>query len=143
LVERCETLPPGSDVASDAYQYAYVRLCGLFEQSLLWLGRSVMHRLAGGEAREFGLSFHDRSGRNPTKEYTRKFVARFNLEWAAELDGWFSIDDRGQVLSALVGIRVGLAHGLNYGASASRFTGYYTVVYDLLDWLLERFEPVP
>lgn len=143
LIVRCETFPAGAEVQADAYQYAYVRLCGLLEQSLLWAGRAVVHRHANAEGQAFGLSYLDRSGRNPTDDMIIGYVKRFNAGWAAELVTWFEEDGRGGTINSLVGIRNGIAHGTNFGGSSRWFSNYYVVVYDLTDWLLEHFDPKP
>lgn len=143
LVKRCEELSAGTETEADAYQYAYVRLCGLLEQSLLWVGRALVHRLATTEAQAFGLSYLDRSGRNPTEDFLVASVRRFNSEWAADLELWLAEDDRGGSINSLVGIRNGIAHGSSFGGSSRSFVNYYVVVYELIDWLLERFDPKP
>jgi hypothetical protein len=143
LVERCESHVSGTEVQADAYQYAYVRLAGFLEQSLLWVGRAVVHRLAGAEARAFGLSRLDRSRRNPTDDEIVGFVRRFDARWATELVAWFDLDGRGGRINSLVGIRNGIAHGTSFGGSARGFADYYVVVQELVDWLIVRFDPTP
>lgn len=143
LIARCEQLPAGTDEQADAFQYAYVRLCGFLEQSLLWVGRSAVNRLANAEARSFGLSYLERSSRNPTDSYIIGYVGRFNTAWASDLSAWLEEDDRGGTINSLVGIRNGIAHGTSFGGSATWFANYYVVVYELAEWLLARFDPKP
>jgi hypothetical protein len=42
-----------------------------------------------------------------------------------------------------VGIRNGIAHGSSFGGSTHAFADYYVIVYKLIEWLLDRFEPAP
>lgn len=142
LVARAENLDAGTDLQSDVYQYAYVRLCGLLEQALLLAGRDVVHKLAVAEVRQFGLSHLERFNQNPKDEVILKFVRRFNDAWAVDLRDWFDTDDRGSTVNALAGIRNGIAHGTSFGGSRTRFANYYVVTYELIDWILDRFAPV-
>jgi hypothetical protein len=142
LVARCESLAPGTDIESDAYQYAYVRLCGLLEQALLLAARDLVNKFAVAEARQFGLSQLQRSSQNPKDEVILRFVKRFNDSWAYDLADWFETDDRGGTVNALVGIRNGIAHGTSFSGSRTRFDHYYVVTYELIDWILDRFAPV-
>jgi hypothetical protein len=141
FVKRCEGAE--LDAAADMYQYAYVRLCGLLEQALVSLGLAVATRLAQAEAQAFGLSHLTRFDRNPRDVEILKYVARFSDVWAEDLRAWFEIDDRGDRINSLVGIRNGIAHGSSFGGSKTWFADYYVVVYELLDRLLDRFDPKP
>lgn len=143
LIERCESLPSGTEEQADAFQYAYVRLAGFLEQSLLWIGRAVVHRLAVAEGRAHGLSHLDRSRRNPTDNEIVAYVKRFDAQWATDLVAWFEVDGRGGRINSLVGIRNGIAHGTSFGGSARGFAEYYVVVEELVEWLIERFDPAP
>jgi hypothetical protein len=122
------------------YRYAYIQLAGFLEQSLLFAGRSLIHRRAVAEAREHGLTHLERFGRNPTEGVILAFVGRFSDHWAAELADWLAVDNRGDQIDALVGIRNGIAHGTSFGGGARSFDGYYVVVTDLVEWLVQRFE---
>lgn len=143
LIERCESATPGTEVQSDLFQYAHVRLCGFLEQSLLWVGRAQVHRQTVAEAQTFALSHLDRHGRNPTDDAILAFVNRFSPGWALDLTEWFEIDGRGNTIDALVGIRNGIAHGTSLGVSSRSFASYYVVVDELVEWLVERFDPLP
>jgi hypothetical protein len=122
------------------YRYAYIQLAGFLEQSLLFSARSLMHRLAVAQALEHGLTHLERFGRNPKEGEILSFVGRFSDQWAAELAEWFAVDSRGNQIDALVGIRNGIAHGTSFGGGPRAFDGYYVVVTDLVDWLVQRFE---
>jgi hypothetical protein len=142
LVTRCENLDPSDEVRSDAYRYAYVRLAGYLEQSLASVGRAVCHQQSGGKAQRFGLSWLERV-QNPKAGEVEAFVRRFDAGWADELKEWLAEDERGNTLSSLVGLRNDIAHGKASSGSSSNFTDYYVVVVELVDWLLERFDPAP
>lgn len=140
LVLRCEGVPEGEEIRADLYRYAYIQLAGFLEQSLLLAGRSLVHQRAVAEAREYALTQLERFRRNPTEGTILAFVQSFSDQWAEELGIWFSVDSRGDQINALVGIRNGIAHGTSFGGGARSFDGYYVVVTDLADWLVDRFE---
>ncbi len=122
------------------YRYAYIQLAGFLEQSLLFSGRSLVHRRGVAEARQHGLTYLERFGRNPKEGEILAFVARFIEHWSEELSEWFAVDNRGDQIDALVGIRNGIAHGTSFGGGPRSFDGYYVVVTDLVEWLVDRFE---
>ncbi len=140
LVARCEELPEVAEIRADAYRYAYIQLAGFLEQSLLIVGRSLVNKRAFAEGLQHGLSHLDRLWRNPTEDEILKYVARFSESWADDLATWFAVDNRGDQVNALVGIRNGLAHGSSFGGGARSFADYYVVVLELVEWLVERFE---
>jgi hypothetical protein len=142
LVKRCEALKPEDEVRADAYRFAHLRLAGFLEQSLMWVGKAVCLRMSGGAAQAFGLSWLERI-RNPKAGEVVVFVGRFDENWANDLDDWFKTDERSSTLNALMRLRNDIAHGRSSGASGTTFHNYYVVVYDLVDWLLERFDPLP
>lgn len=143
FVGRCAAQPAGTELQADMYQYAYVRLCGFLEQAVLLVGQSRVEQQAFAEGRAFGRSFLERTNRNPTADTITGFVRRFSPLWAAELEAWLATDDRASQINSLVGIRNGNAHGSSYGGSSTWFVNYNLIVYELIDWLLERFEPLP
>jgi hypothetical protein len=140
VVARCEELPEVAEIRADAYRYAYIQLAGFLEQSLLIVARSLVSKRAFAEGLRHGLSHLDRMRRNPTEDEILKHVARFNELWADDLAAWFAIDNRGDQINALVGIRNGLAHGSSFGGGPRSFADYYVVVVELVEWLVERFE---
>jgi hypothetical protein len=140
LVGRCEELPEVAEVRADAYRYAYIQLAGFLEQSLLIVGRSLVTNRAFAEGLQHGLSYLDRLRRNPTEDEVLRYVARFSERWADDLAAWFAVDNRGDQINALVGIRNGLAHGSSFGGGPRSFADYYIVVLELVEWLVERFE---
>jgi hypothetical protein len=122
------------------YRYAYIQLAGFLEQSVLSAARSLVHRRAVAEARQHGLTYLDRFPRNPSEHEILAFVARFNEHWAEDLAAWFEVDNRGDQINALIGIRNGIAHGTSFGGGPRSFHDYYEVVTDLVDWLVKTFE---
>lgn len=140
LIARCEDLKEGDEVRADMYRYAYIQLAGFLEQALLSAARSLVHRRTVAEARQHGLTHLDRLRRNPTESEILTFVAQFSDHWSEELAGWFEVDNRGDQINALVGIRNGIAHGTSFGGGPRSFADYYVVVTDLVDWLVGRFE---
>jgi hypothetical protein len=140
LVARCEELQESAEIRADAYRYAYIQLAGFLEQSLIFAGRSLVHRRAVAEGLQHGLTYLDRFRRNPTDSAILEYVARFDERWADDLAAWFEIDNRGDRINALIGIRNGLAHGSSFGGGARSFADYYVVVLELVEWLVDRFE---
>jgi hypothetical protein len=141
FVERCENVEPGLEFEGDLYQYAYVRLCGLLEQSLTSCGSAVIARQSHSEAQRFATSYLERFDRNPRDDEILRYVGRFSKEWAKELGEWFDEEERRSRVNSLVGIRNGIAHGSSFGGSRRWFESYYLTVFQLVEWLLERFDP--
>jgi HEPN superfamily RiboL-PSP-like protein len=142
LVERCEQIDPAEEARADAFRFAHLRLAGFLEQALMSAGKAVCFQMSGGQAQAFGLSWLERI-RNPKAGEVVHFVERFDSDWACQLAEWLDNDERKSTLNALMRLRNDIAHGRSSGASASTFVDYYVVVYELVDWLLERFDPLP
>lgn len=140
LVKRCEELPESAEIRADAYRYAYIQLAGFLEQALLSAGRSLVRKRAVAQARQHALTHLDRFRRNPTDTEVIGYVARFDELWADELAAWLSVDNRGDQVNALVGIRNGLAHGSSFGGGPRSFADYYVIVIELVEWIVDRFE---
>lgn len=127
LFERAFALDAGSEVAGDINRYLCIRVAGFLEQSLLASGRCVSESMAFSLGQTWALSWLER-GPNPSRREVEKFVGRFSSAWGGEIATYLDVDQRGQRLNALVGIRNDIAHGKNQGVSAAQAFGYYTVV---------------
>jgi len=130
------------EVRSDLARFACVRLVGFLEQALLSCGLTVSARLAHAEARNFAESYLGKSF-NPKHGAITEFVGRFNLDWRIDVEEYLAESERGNTLSALVGIRNQIAHGASQGISIQRVKEYRQVVDDLLNLVVERFDPLP
>ena len=142
LRARAEALDQSEELASDLNRYFCVRVSGYLEQALAYCGRSISARAAWGQAQTFALSWLNRPP-NPRADEVIRFVQRFDEAWAQELKDLLARDERGQSINALLGIRNDIAHGRNQGVSLVRAVEYLSIVDEIVEFLLERFEPRP
>lgn len=140
LFERAFDLDAGAEVAGDVNRYLCIRVAGFLEQSLLATGRCIAESMAFSLGQSWALSWLER-GPNPSRREVERFVRRFSTAWGDEIVLYLDEDQRGQRLNALVGIRNDIAHGKNQGVSAAQAYSYYEVVVEVVDWILDRFEP--
>jgi hypothetical protein len=130
------------EMVAKLYGYLTVRTCGLLEKALFLAASSLCETQSHGETKRFVLAKLEK-GFNPKTERIIEFVEAFNLDWASELRLYLSKDLRDQNINALVGNRNSIAHGENQGVSRKRVIENIQLVYELIDWILEKFEPVP
>ena len=97
---------------------------------------------SSGEALRFGLSWIERPP-NPRADEIIKLVSRFDSKWAQELEILLSEDERRTRVNSLLGIRNDIAHGKSQGVSKRQALEYYDLVVEIIDWVLDRFEPLP
>lgn len=142
LFERAHRLDEADELTADISRYICVRLSGYLEQSLAFCGRSLCAQKSWGEGLHFTLSWLKKTP-NPRSDEIIKFVQRFSEAWAAELAQLLAEEERGQSVNALLGIRNDVAHGKSQGVSRERALEYYAVADRIVDFLLDRFEPIP
>ena len=97
--------------------------------------------MAGGIALSFAQSWLERST-NPRAQEVIRLIGRFSTVWAEELKLFLSEDERYSRINALLGIRNDIAHGRNQGVSRGQAWDYYQLVCDILEWVLDRLDPV-
>lgn len=139
LINRAERVDEADELSADLSRYICVRTVGYLEQSIAICGRSVLSE-AWGASQRFGLSWLN-SSFNPRSDAIVSFVRRFDDGWATELEQYLAEDEIGQRINALLGIRNDIAHGKNQGVSRVRALEYFIFVSELVDRLLDRFEP--
>jgi hypothetical protein len=142
LYDRCNQLDSSSEISGDMNRYLCVRVSGFLEQSLLAAARSLCEKRSSGEALRFSLSWLERAP-NPRADEIIKLVSRFDSKWAQELEILLSEDERRTRVNSLLGIRNDIAHGKNQGVSKRQALEYYNLVVEIIDWVLDRFEPLP
>jgi hypothetical protein len=142
LFERGNRLDEADELSGDMGRYLCVRVSGYLEQALVQCGRSVCENGAWGSAQQFALSF-TRKPPNPRSDEIIRFVQRFSERWADELTTMLRDDERAQRINALLGLRNDIAHGKSQGVSRKRAYEYFVVVDEVVEFLLERFEPTP
>ena len=140
LFLRAEVLPEQDEITGEINRYLIVRTCGFLEQSLVLAARSLCESRSGAEALRFAHSWLERSP-NPRKDEILKLVHRFNETWSDELVVILNQDEKGSRINALVGIRNDIAHGKNQGVSRRQAWEYFQLASEIVDWVLERFEP--
>ncbi|HEY5286048.1 MAG TPA: HEPN domain-containing protein [Solirubrobacteraceae bacterium] len=142
LFVRADDVDPGSEVEADLNRYLCVRISGFLERALASVARVLCEQESFNRGQTFGLSWLGRTP-NPRSDEIVKLVRRFDIDWAVELEEYLGEFERYSRINALLGIRNDIAHGRNQGMSRSRTWEYYELVSDLVDWLLERFDPLP
>jgi hypothetical protein len=143
LFERGETeTDPGTSLEGDFNRYLCVRICGFLEQGVASCCRALVEEEARNHALAFGLSWLKRPG-NPRVDNLLQLVGRFNATWRKELEELLANDERDSRINALVGIRNDVAHGKNQGVSRAQAFEYYELADEVIDFFLERFDPVP
>lgn len=128
------------EIQADLVRLYCVRLTGFLEQMCMESGRSLINRMSGNAAKNWGHAHLEKSF-NPTKDKLSQFVGRFDSGWKEHLDIFLSKDERGQSLNSLVGIRNQIAHGRSQGVGLASAHAYRTLVDELVDVLLDQFEP--
>lgn len=141
VFERADDKELEIEVRADLAKFACMRLTGFLEQSLVSLGRHCAAEMSGGQVRSFAESHLERTF-NPNSDAILKFIGRFDSRWRADLEELLQEQERGQTLSAVVGIRNQIAHGMNQGVSIERLREYRKAVDDTVDFLLDRFAPM-
>ena len=142
LYLRCDELDSGSEISGDMNRYMCVRVSGFLEQSLLSAARSLCEARSTRECLRFSLSWLERAP-NPKADEIVRLVNRFDGTWSQQLKDLLSEDERQTRVNSLLGIRNDIAHGKNQGVSKTQVWEYYQLAVELVDWVLDRFEPLP
>ena len=142
LYHRCNQLDSGSEISGDMNRYLCVRVSGFLEQSLLAASRSLCEARSSRESLRFSLSWLERAP-NPRADEIIKLVNRFDANWSQDLRLLLSEDERQTRVNSLLGIRNDIAHGKNQGVSKTQAWEYYQLAVEIVDWILDRFEPLP
>jgi hypothetical protein len=142
LYLRCDQLDSGSEISGDMNCYLCVRVSGFLEQSLLAASRSLCEARSSRESLKFSLSWLERAP-NPRADEIIRLVNRFDANWSQELRTLLSEDERQTRINSLLGIRNDIAHGKNQGVSKTQAWEYYQLAVEVVDWILDRFEPLP
>lgn len=140
LFLRCDGIDQTEEVVGDLNRYLCVRVAGFLERALVECARSYCSSSAWGGGLNFSLSWLDR-GPNPRADEIVRMVNRFDRTWANDLQSLLGDDDRGTRINSLLGIRNDIAHGKNQGVSRTQAWEYYSLVNEVITWLLERFDP--
>jgi hypothetical protein len=131
-----------SEVAADLGRYLCVRVSGFLEQATAVILREFCKKNSWGELQQFAHSWLDQMP-NMSSVALIKLVRRFSNAWGDELEAYLSTEERKSGLNSLVGIRNDVAHGKNQGVSREQAWSYYTLVVEIIDWLLDRFDANP
>jgi RiboL-PSP-HEPN len=141
LFLRAEKISETDEIVGDINRYLVIRVCGYIEQSFVLSARSLCESRSGAEGLRFSHSWLDRSP-NPRRDELIKLVNRFSETWAEELSALLDVDERGNSLNSLVGIRNDIAHGKNQGVSRIGAWEYFVLANLVVDWFVERCEPI-
>lgn len=143
LFERADReATPGTDLEGDLNRYLVVRVSGYLEQAVMSCCRALAEAEARGRALAHSLSWLEQPP-NPRADRLLTLVGRFSAEWRDELDEFLEAEERKGRVNALIGIRNDVAHGRNQGVSRLQVYEYYELANELVDWFLERFDPLP
>jgi hypothetical protein len=140
LFLRVEGLEEQDEISGDLHRYLCVRVSGFLEQALVAAARSLCESRSGAHGLRFALSWLERAP-NPRADEIIKLVARFDASWADQLRTLFSDDERGTRVNSLLGIRNDIAHGKNQGVTRRQAWEYFKLTEEIVEWILERFEP--
>lgn len=129
------------EVAGDLARYLCVRVSGYLEQATTIILRSHCVKNSWGDVQQFAMSWLDRMP-NLSSVVLVNLVRRFNKQAADDLEEFLSVEERGSGLNALIGLRNDIAHGKQQGMSREQAWNYFELVELIVEWLLERFDPV-
>lgn len=132
---------PDPEVAGDLARYLCVRVSGYLEQTTAIILRSHCAKNSWGDVQQFAMSWLDRTP-NLGSDALIKLVRRFNKHAADDLEEFLSVEERGPGLNALIGLRNDIAHGKQQGLSREQAWDYFELVELVVEWLLERFDPL-
>jgi hypothetical protein len=142
LVARIDDANHPSEIDADLRKYQCIRIAGFVEQALLSSCRALCPRESFARGESFTMSWLERAP-NPRADEIARIVRRFDTAWADEFEDFLSEYERGNRINALLGIRNQVAHGKDQGVSKVSAEGYLEVASEIVDWLLERFDPLP
>jgi RiboL-PSP-HEPN len=130
------------EIGGDLARYLCVRVSGYLEQATAVILRSHCTKQSWGNVQQFAVSWLDRTP-NLNSDALVKMVRRFNNQIAEELEGFLAVEERGSGLNSLIGLRNDIAHGRQQGMSREQAWEYFTLAESVIDWLLEKFDPLP
>jgi len=129
------------EIAGDLARYLCVRVSGYLEQATAIILRGHCSKYSYGNVQQFAMSWLDRAP-NLSIDALVKLVRRFNNQIANELEEYLTEEERGSSLNSLIGLRNDIAHGRQQGMSREQAWQYFGVVESVVEWLLERFDPI-
>jgi hypothetical protein len=129
------------EVAGDLARYLCVRVSGFLEQATQVILRDYCAKNSWGSVQTFAHSWLDRMP-NLSAEALVGLIKRFDAEIAEELHEFLNLEERGTRLNSLIGIRNDVAHGKNQGVSRDQAWGYFEIVDQIIQWLMESFAPI-
>jgi hypothetical protein len=129
------------EVAGDLARYLCVRVSGFLEQATVVILRSHCEKNSWGTVYQFAASWLDRAP-NLSSVALIKLVKRFGNQAATELEQFLAEEERGSSLNSLIGLRNDIAHGKQQGMSREQAWDYFKVVEDVIEWLLDKFDPI-
>jgi hypothetical protein len=130
------------EAAGDLACYLCVRVSGYLEQATAIIFRSYCGKNSYGEVQQFAMSWLDRTP-NLSSDALLQLVKRFSNLAADELAEFLDAEERGSSINALIGIRNDIAHGRNQRLSRMQAWRYFEVVELVVEWLVDRFDPIP
>lgn len=142
LDERGEMLP--SEVTSWLSRLLVVRSCGHLEQVVQVCARAYIEHKSGGPARQFGLSWLERS-RNPKQAALEELLSRFDESWGKSFADFMAEEDERlrRELASAVDKRNRIAHGENEGAGREQALRMCGAIEEISRWWSERLKPTP
>lgn len=130
------------EIAGDMARYLCVRVSGYLEQATATILRGHCAKNSWGTVHQFAVSWLDRTP-NLNSDALVKLVRRFGSDSADQLQDFLSIEERASSLNALIGLRNDVAHGKQQGMSREQAWSYFELTEAIVEWLLDKFDPVP
>mgnify|MGYP000863797183 CR=1 FL=1 len=138
--DRYGELPIGSQVQSDFSRYLCVLVAGYMEQAVQELALAWCRSQSSPSVQRFaGRQLSRLQNLNPAK--LAQTVGSFSADWQEELET--DLADELVALGTVVANRHLIAHGGTVGVSFVRISESFVMVQDIVDFLIERFDPAP
>ncbi|MBN7323291.1 HEPN domain-containing protein [Mycobacteroides abscessus] len=144
LIETVENPPEGRSDQDSVWltRFLLVRAVGYLEQVVADCVREHVHVGSWGTVRSFSTSFLGKS-ENPSVDNLLTVLGRLDANLRNEFEIWIDEDDSliRRDLSAAVGRRHLIAHGLNEGIGQRRALEYASTLILVADWFIRELNP--
>jgi hypothetical protein len=144
VFERVNSIPVDDyQLRADMARLLCVMVSGWLEQAVYELATERCRRHVSGPVLAYAISQLQWS-RNPTTETLAALIGCFDLAWQEEFLSFLTLAQK-EAINSVVGLRNDVAHGRWQGTSSltvSRVLGYFNLVEEVVDYLMDVFDPV-
>lgn len=131
------------ELRSDLAKHLCVLISGWLEASAYELAKQRCRMNSNGPVLSYSLSQLSWT-KNPSAETLLELVGFFDLSWQDEFEEIMNLE-RKSAVNSIVGLRNDIAHGRPQGTaslSLARVAAYYESVTEVVDYLMDLFDPV-